>query len=84
MALDSNRGGKRPGAGRKSKVENEWMVAAMDSELKPGEYWQHLAKGVRAGSDAAQRLWASYRFGLPKQTVAIEEGSSLTVNFKNE
>jgi hypothetical protein len=64
-----NTGGKREGAGRKKRIEEVVLIEMMDSILVPKEMWDAVSKKVVEGDAAAQKLWANYRFGMPKQIV---------------
>ena len=61
------RGGSRPGAGRKSKSEEQSLV----EKLKPFEpqALKALKKAVLAEEQWAVKLYMEYMFGRPKQTI---------------
>ena len=68
-------GGKREGAGRKPKSDEESLIKLMDKIMSQEEYWTIVAKEVREGQKqnkgVAMRLWASYRHGQPKQSIDL-------------
>lgn len=68
------RGGKREGAGRKSKAEELGLNELMDS-IGPSETVlkaiYELATGPKKNTEA-QKLWLSYKYGKPKETVNLK------------
>ncbi len=64
-----SRGGARKGAGRKPKANELALIEQMDAVLVPGSLWKAIAIKCKEGDVQAQKLWASYRFGLPKQQI---------------
>jgi len=62
-------GGAREGAGRKPKIDEITLIESMDAVLVPKEAWQKLADRVKDGDVNAIKIWLSYRFGMPKQTI---------------
>ena len=83
-------GGKRPNSGRKPKADELKLIEQMDSVLVPQEAWEALAELVTEKDVQAIRLWLSYRYGQPKQSIDIESqgekitGFTLEVIHKNE
>jgi len=67
----ATRGGKREGAGRKSKADELTLIESMDAILVPEKFWAAVALNAVEGDGASQKLWASYRFGMPKQAVEL-------------
>lgn len=71
------RGGKRVGAGRKSKAEELGLNEMMDS-IGPTEKVlkavYELATGTKKNTEA-QKIWLSYKFGKPKESVTITDNS---------
>jgi len=63
------RGGARINAGRKPKAQELSLVESMDAYMMPSEFWSAVAAKCEAGDTQALKLWASYRFGMPKQTI---------------
>ena len=77
-------------AGRKPKADELKLIEHMDSVLVPQEAWEALAELVTEKDVQAIRLWLSYRYGQPKQSIDIESqgekitGFTLEVIHKNE
>lgn len=73
------RGGKRDGAGRKSKAEELGLDELMDS-IGPTETVlksvYELATGPKKNIEAA-KLWMSYKFGKPKETVNVKSDNTI-------
>lgn len=67
--MENKRGGAREGAGRKSKIDEITLIESMDAVLVPREAWEKLASRVKDGDVNAIKVWLSYRFGMPKQTI---------------
>jgi len=70
------------GQGRKPKAEEIAMIENMDATKAPIEVWQKLAEKVDSGDTQAIKCWLEYRYGKPKQLIAIEnndENSSVPV-----
>ncbi len=84
------KGGKRAGAGRKTKADELGLSELMDS-IGPTEpilkSIYELAKGTKANKDEgieskppsieAQKLWMSYKFGKPKETVSVKSDNTI-------
>lgn len=77
MDKRKNNGGKRTGAGRKPKVEEEKLKEMMDGIATPSKVWDKLLSKVEDGDTNAIKLWLAYRYGQPKQTIE----SDTNVNF---
>lgn len=89
------KGGARPGAGRKSKAQELGLVETMDG-IGPTESVlkrvYELAVGVDENKDEgitakapnieAQKLWLSYKFGKPKESVTLEAGVTINLTRK--
>lgn len=65
------RGGARQGAGRKAKADEIALIEKMDARLAPDEVWAALAAKVLKGDTNALKLWLSYRYGQPKQSIDL-------------
>jgi len=65
------KGGKRAGAGRKRKVEEEAII----TKLSPMDNtaFAVLLKGVKAGDFNFVKLFMEYRFGKPASKVALTD-----------
>ncbi len=76
----TGRGGAGRGQGRKPKAIEDDLIAMMDVLVSPHEFWQHVS--AKLDSDPqAQKLWASYRFGLPKQKMELTGEGGGPLNF---
>lgn len=88
--MKGKNGGARPGAGRKSKAEELGLSDLMDS-IGPTEAVlkrvYELAVGVKenkkegikekAPNIEAQKLWMSYKFGKPKESVTVKQDTTI-------
>lgn len=75
--MKGNRGGKREGAGRKSKAEELGLNELMDSIGPTEKVLQavyDLATGPKKNTEA-QKIWLSYKFGKPKESVTITDNT---------
>lgn len=70
------RGGSRPGAGRKSKDEEQRLI----EKLSPLEQTAHnkLKEAINAGKDWAIKMYFEYMYGKPKQI--IDQKTEVTMN----
>ena len=75
--MENKHGGKREGAGRKSKADETDLIAQMDSVCSISTVLEKLVENIEANETNAIKLWLSYRFGMPKQI--IESKTELTV-----
>lgn len=78
------KGGKRPGAGRKSKAEELKLAESMDKYCLPNDYWGLVFRLMKDGDFQAMKLWASYRFGMPQQAIDLQSNGISEVVFKWE
>lgn len=62
-------GGKRKGAGRKPKADEVKIIESMDAVGVPEKFWELLWKKCEKGDVQALKLWANYRFGMPRQAI---------------
>lgn len=62
-------GGLRPNSGRKSRAEEVRLAEMMDEVADPKTVIQKLWDIATKGDIQALKLWASYRFGMPKQSI---------------
>jgi hypothetical protein len=75
------KGGRRPGAGRKSKAAELKMADAMDLYCTTDDFWGIVHRLMLMGDMQAIKLWANYRFGMPKQNVDMAlVDPTLTIN----
>jgi hypothetical protein len=73
-----NRGGVRPGAGRKKRDEEASVIELLDKVIDKELVAQELLKRIKAGDSRAMTLYMNYRFGKPTQT--INQTTTLSVN----
>jgi hypothetical protein len=69
------KGGKRPGAGRKSKAEEMGLAALLDGCVTDADrkaLFRALLRKGKAGDVKAAGLLLGYIYGTPRQTVAHE------------
>jgi hypothetical protein len=64
-----NNKGIKGKAGRKPKADELQLLETMDAILAPQNLWAAIANKVQNGDSAAMKIWASYRYGMPKQQV---------------
>jgi hypothetical protein len=62
-------GGARPNSGRLKKDEVLSLIETMDAITVPENVWRALYQKVLENDVNAIKLWLSYRFGMPKQTI---------------
>lgn len=65
------RGGKREGAGRKPKAEEDRLIERLDSIIDQDKALKALSTKVYDGDGRALELYMKYRYGLPKQKTEI-------------
>lgn len=73
-------GGKRNGAGRKSKAEEQQLI----ERLSPLEDIAHqkLKAAVKDGEQWAIRLYFEYMYGKPKQSMDVTTGGEKLTSIK--
>ena len=76
------KGGKREGAGRKPKAQEEQLTKMMDRILAPEKFWTKVAKMVMEEEGQAIRIWSAYRYGQPKQTMDVTTGGEKLTSIK--
>lgn len=65
----SKRGGKRPGAGRPKRVEEQELIARLKKFDDKAE--QVLQKGLNKGDWRFWQTFMQYRYGKPKESMDI-------------
>lgn len=71
-------GGKRQGAGRKPKAEEQELIEKLSPLDKKG--FKALEDGLDDGQSWAVKLFMEYRFGKPKQVTDITtNGENITI-----
>jgi len=69
--MESKRGGKREGAGRKSKSEEMELVAMLNKHIDKDEAIKKLKVMIDEGDFKAIQLYMNYMYGKPKETKDI-------------
>jgi hypothetical protein len=64
-----NNGGARANSGRLKKDDLLSLIESMDAILVPQDAWKALAEKVKENDTNAIKVWLSYRYGMPKQTI---------------
>ena len=64
-------GGKREGAGRKRRADEELLIERLDKIIEPTEVIEKLKELCLKGNTKALTLYLSYRFGKPKESIDI-------------
>jgi len=65
-------GGKREGAGRKSKSDEIALIEKLDKHIDQDEVFTVLKGLVKEGDMKAVTLYFNYRYGKPKETKDIK------------
>jgi hypothetical protein len=75
----NNKGVKGNKGGRPPKADEVKIAESMDAVAIPQKLWVHVWERVEAGDVQAQKLWAAYRFGNPRQTLDVTtNGDNIT------
>jgi hypothetical protein len=69
--MESKRGGKREGAGRKPKSEEFKLVEALDKHIDRDDVILKLKEGINNGDFKYLQLYMNYLYGKPKETKDI-------------
>lgn len=76
-------GGKREGAGRKTKAEELRLSAIMDDIGNTAEVLQVLFEQAKNPKNTQDRqLWLAYKYGKPKESVQVEGDMSIVLTRK--
>ena len=67
--IKGKHGGARPNTGRLKKEELLSLIDSMDAILVPKKVWESLAEKVLENDVNAIKIWLSYRYGMPTQTI---------------
>ena len=67
--IKGKHGGARPNTGRLKKEELLSLIDSMDAILVPKKVWESLAEKVLENDVNATKIWLSYRYGMPTQTI---------------
>ena len=73
------RGGKREGAGRKSKDEELKIIERLDNIIESDDAIRSLKNLIKDGNFNAIKLYLEYRYGKPKETI-----ENINVNLEQE
>lgn len=76
LSMETKKGGKREGAGRKSKAEEQSLIEKL-TPLEPLAF-NAFKTALKENKDWAVKLFFQYNFGMPKQTV--EQNTNLTLD----
>ncbi len=69
--MENKRGGKREGAGRKSKSEEMQLVEMLNKHIDKDEAIKKLKAMIDEGDFKAIQLYMNYLYGKPKETKDI-------------
>ena len=72
MGSLKDNGGKREGAGRKSKAEEFKLIEQLDKLKDPVWAIKKMFEHIESGSEKMLEKYLAYRFGMPKQIVEQE------------
>lgn len=67
----SKHGGKREGAGRKPKQQEQDLIDKLDTIINKEEVIKKLGEKALSGDMRAMGLYMGYRYGKPKETKDI-------------
>lgn len=77
MDKRKNNGGARENSGRLKKDDVISLIETMDAIAVPETVWKMLYSKVLDSDVNAIKLWLSYRYGMPTQT--INQKTELTI-----
>ena len=66
-----NRGGKREGAGRKSKSEEMQLIEMLNKHIDKDDAIKKLKSKIDDGDFKALQMYFNYMYGKPKETKDI-------------
>lgn len=69
--MESKRGGKREGAGRKSKSEEMQLIERLNEHINKDDVIIKLKLMIDEGDFKALNLYMQYMYGKPKETKDI-------------
>ena len=75
MEDNNKRGGKREGAGRKSKSEEMHLLERLDKHIDNDEAIKLLKAKMDEGDFKALQLYMNYYYGKPKETKDVNINS---------
>ena len=80
--MANGHGGKRRGAGRKSKDTEKKIVDQLRSNIGDETAINALKKMIAKGSFQAVQLYFNYVAGKPKESVEIDQNVRQSIDFK--
>ena len=76
-------GGKRDGAGRPKKADEQKLIEKLDNLIDNEEVIRKLGEQILNGDGRAMSLYFGYRYGKPKESVDISSTDGFNINFKD-
>lgn len=64
------KGGKREGAGRKPKADEEKLIEKLDEHINSDEVFIKMNEMIKDGDTRALTLYLNYRYGKPKENIS--------------
>lgn len=75
-----NNGGKRKGAGRPCKVDEQKLIDKLDKAIDQDEVIKALSKLIIQGDFRALQLYLAYRWGKPQDKIDVtSNGASVNI-----
>jgi|TARA_B110000908_G_scaffold22278_1_gene25224 hypothetical protein len=78
-----NNGGKRDGAGRPKKADEQKLIEKLDNLIDNEEVIRKLGEQILNGDGRAMSLYFGYRYGKPKESVDISSTDGFNINFND-
>ncbi len=78
-----NNGGKRDGAGRPKKADEQKLIEKLDNLIDNEEVIRKLGEQILNGDGRAMSLYFGYRYGKPKESVDISSNDGFNINFND-
>lgn len=78
-----NNGGKRDGAGRPKKADEQKLIEKLDNLIDNEEVIRKLGEQILNGDGRAMSLYFGYRYGKPKESVDISSSDGFNINFND-
>ena len=79
----SKHGGKREGAGRRSKADEIKLIERIDNVIDQDKAMQKLGELVMDGNMQAVKLYFEYRYGKPKESIDLNTTGDNLVSFND-
>ena len=83
MDKRKNNGGKRDGAGRPKKADEQKLIEKLDNLIDNEEVIRKLGEQILNGDGRAMSLYFGYRYGKPKESVDISSSDGFNINFND-